>query len=70
MGVIFKEELKEILEGFSAKERDEVTSSFINIHKYGLENSGASPAHLFAFAHTYKKVFEKKVNSRGSQVIK
>lgn len=69
MITILKEELKEMMEGFAPKEKEDVSSYFINIHKYGLENSGAAPAHLFAFAHTYKKIFDKKVNSRGSQVL-
>ena len=66
MGTIMKEELKEMVEQFSAKEKDEVCSFFIGLHKYGLDNSHASPAHLFSLAHTYKQIYDKKVNSRGS----
>lgn len=61
-----KEELKEMLENFPAKEKEDISNYFINIHKYGLDHSHASPAHLFALAHTYLKIYQKKVNSRGS----
>ncbi|KAL4440929.1 hypothetical protein ABPG74_009342 [Tetrahymena malaccensis] len=67
MSVIMKEELKEMLENFPAKEKEDIASYFINIHKYGLDHSRASPSHLFALAHTYSKIYQKKVNSRGSQ---
>lgn len=66
MVVIMNEELKQMIDGFQGKEKDDISNNFISIHKYGLDHSSASPAHLFALAHTYRKIYEKKVNSRGS----
>jgi len=54
MAAIMNEELKELVEKFSAKEKEEISNFFIGLHKYGLDHSHASPAHLFALAHTYK----------------
>lgn len=68
MAIIMKEELKDLIETFSPKEKEEISNYLINIHKYGLEHSHASPAHFFALAQTYHKIYDKKVNSRGSQV--
>ncbi|EGR28544.1 hypothetical protein IMG5_173090 [Ichthyophthirius multifiliis] len=68
MNVIVKEELKEELEQMQQqKEKEEMINFFVSLHKYGLEKSQASPLHLFALLQTYVKIFNMKINSRGSK---
>lgn len=57
MSTIMREELKEMMESFNGKDNQDIANYFINIHKYGLDHSHASPSHLFALAHTYLKIY-------------
>ena len=66
MNEIVELEVKEAIGELSGKEKEDLTSLFVTVHRLAGAR-GATPRHLFALADTFKKIYQGKKNSRGSQ---
>ena len=59
--------MKEVFGEFDKKDIQKVTNNSIQIHKDIMDKNLASPSTFFSFINTYKKLYNFKVNSRGSE---
>ncbi|EGR34655.1 hypothetical protein IMG5_004580 [Ichthyophthirius multifiliis] len=69
MKVILMNELQEGLfkQVQNEKQQENIVNQIINIHDLEVKENQAAPLKFFQFVETYKKIFEGKINSRGSK---